>query len=117
MEIFRFDRGERAIERFGSVGAAATRIAAGDGDLRLTCLTVQAGGSIGTHAAVGAQLFMIVAGEGWVAGEDGVRVPLAAGSGVRWEDGEIHTSGTAAGFTAIAAEGAPMNLFEPETTR
>src|SRR5215472_13291789 len=112
MEIFRFDRGERTIDRFSSVGATATRIAAGEGELRLTYLTVDAGGTIGTHPAVGAQLFMIVSGEGWVAGEDGVRLPLAAGSGVRWDDGEIHSSGTAAGFTAVAAEGAPMSLFE-----
>jgi hypothetical protein len=38
----------------------------------------------------------------------------AAGSGVRWDAGEVHTSGPTVGFTAIAVEGAPLALFEPE---
>jgi hypothetical protein len=57
---------------------------------------------------------MIVSGEGWLAGPDGTRVPISAGSGVRWNAGEVHTSGTAVGFTAIALEAAALTLFEPE---
>jgi len=114
VEIFRFDRGERVIGRYGSVGLRATRVAAGTGAVSLTCVAVQPGGVIGTHPAIGAQLFRVIAGEGWVAGPDGERVPISAGSGVRWEDGEVHTSGTTAGFTALVVEGAPVDLFEPE---
>ena len=114
MEIFRFDRGEKAISRHGSIGLVATRIASGRGELGLTCLTVGPDGTIGTHPATSAQLFMIVSGEGWVAGPDGAQVPISAGSGVRWDAGEVHTSGTAVGFTAIAVEGAPLTLSEPE---
>ena len=40
MEIFAFDRAERAIQRFGSQGACATRVAAAEGGLQLTCLTI-----------------------------------------------------------------------------
>jgi mannose-6-phosphate isomerase-like protein (cupin superfamily) len=114
MQIFRFDRGERVISRYDSAGLTATRIASGQGHVNLTCLTVEPGGTIGTHPAPGSQLFMIVTGEGWVAGPDGHQVSIGAGYGVRWDAGEVHTSGTAVGFTAIAVEGAPLALFEPE---
>jgi hypothetical protein len=39
MEIFQFDRREKNVGRFGSRGFLATRIAAGDGKIHLTCLT------------------------------------------------------------------------------
>jgi hypothetical protein len=114
VEIFRFDRGERVITGHGSAGLTATRIASGPGPVGLTCLTVAPGGTIGAHPAEDAQLFLIVAGEGWVAGPDHARVPLSAGSGVRWNAGQVHTSGTDVGFTAIAVEGTALALFEPE---
>jgi mannose-6-phosphate isomerase-like protein (cupin superfamily) len=117
VEIFRFDRGERIVRSYGSQGFRATRIAAGDGRLRLTCLTVEPGGVIGTHPATEAQLLLVVAGEGWTAGPDGQRVPIAAGWGVRWDAGESHTSGTDTGLTALAVEGDPLELFEPEIPR
>jgi mannose-6-phosphate isomerase-like protein (cupin superfamily) len=114
MELFTFDRAERAFSHHGSVGLTATRIARGEGQTGLTCLSVAPGGVIGTHPAVGAQMFLVIAGAGWVAGPDGERVAIAAGQGVRWDDGEVHTSGTDVGFTALSVEGAPFRLFEPE---
>jgi quercetin dioxygenase-like cupin family protein len=114
VEIFRFDRGERIIRRYGSEGLRATRIAAGDGQVRLTCLTIEPGGVIGTHPAAEPQLFLVIAGEGWTAGPDGERVRVTAGCGIRWDAGESHTSGTETGLTALAVEGAPLDLFEPE---
>ena len=115
MEIFRFDRAERLVRSYNSQRFRATRIAAGNGQVSLTCLSVEPGGVIGTHPAAAAQLFLVVTGEGWAAGPDGERVPITAGWGVRWDAGEIHTSGTETGFTALAVEGAPLGLFEPET--
>jgi hypothetical protein len=41
VEIFRFDRGEKVIDRYASAGFRATRIAAGDGHIQLTCLTLK----------------------------------------------------------------------------
>ena len=96
MEIFQFDRGERIVQSYGSQGLSATRVAAGTGQVRLTCLTVAPGGLIGTHPATDAQLFLVIAGQGWAAGADGERVPISAGWGVRWDAGETHTSGTEA---------------------
>ncbi|WP_228554595.1 hypothetical protein [Catenulispora pinisilvae] len=114
MRIFRFDRAERPIAAYDSVGLVATRIAAGEGRMRLTCLTVEAGGVIGTHQAPSSQMFLVTAGAGWVAGADGVRTEIRTGEGVVWDEGEIHTSGTDGGLTALVVEGAPLALFEPE---
>ena len=111
MEIFQFDRGEKVIERYGSAGLRATRVAAGTGEVQLTCLALAAGGVIGTHPATGTQLFLVITGEGWVAGPDGRRVAVSAGWGVRWDDGEEHTSGTEAGLVALAVEGDALDLF------
>jgi hypothetical protein len=115
MDIFRFDRGEKIIDRYGSEGFRATRVAAGSGQVQLTCLTLAPGGVIGTHPSTQAQLFLLVTGEGWVAGPDGQRMPLSAGWGARWEAGEAHTSGTEAGLVALSVEGAVLDLFEPHT--
>ena len=114
MEIFQFDRREKNIGRFGSKGFLATRIAAGDGKIHLTCLALEPGGLIGTHPATNAQLFLVTSGEGWVAGPDGQRLPITSGWGVRWDAGEEHASGTETGLIALALEGAPLDLFEPE---
>jgi hypothetical protein len=82
--------------------------------VHLTCLTVEAGGVIGTHPATATQLVLVIAGEGWTAGPGGERVPITAGWGIRWEAGENHTSGTETGLTALAIEGAALSLFEPD---
>lgn len=114
MQIFQFDRREKVIEYHGSQGLRATRIARGDGGVGLTCLALEPGGVIGTHPATGAQLFLVISGGGWTAGPDGQRVPIKAGQGARWEKDEVHTTGTDTGLVALAVEGAPMSLFEPE---
>jgi quercetin dioxygenase-like cupin family protein len=114
MEIFQFDRREKIVKKFGSRGFAATRIAAGDGKIHLTCLTLEPGGVIGTHPATHAQLFLVVSGQGWVAGPDGRHISIGTGWGVRWNAGEEHTSGTETGLMALAVEGVPLDLFEPE---
>ena len=115
MEIFQFDRGEKSVGRFGSRGFLATRIAAGEGKIHLTCLTLERDGLIGPHPATNSQLFLVISGEGWVAGPDGRHIEIRTGWAVRWNAGEEHTTGTQTGLTALAVEGAPLQLFEPET--
>lgn len=115
MEIFQFDRDERRITRHESTGLLATRIAAGDGPVHLTHLKVEAGGTVGTHPAPSPQMFLMITGNGWIAGPDGTRTTITAGQGVCWDQGEDHTSGTENGFTAIAVEGVPLTLSTPET--
>ena len=116
MEIFSFERAERLLTRHGSIGLHATHVAAVEGPVQVTCLTVEPGGIIGTHPATTAQMFLVVTGSGWVAGQDGNRVPITAGQGAHWEAGEDHTTGTGIGLTALVLEGPRLSLFEPETT-
>jgi quercetin dioxygenase-like cupin family protein len=115
VEIFQFDRREKNVRTYGSEGFRATRVAAGEGRVRVTCLRVEPGGLIGTHPAADTQLFLVLDGEGWVAGPDGERTPITGGWGVCWDAGEIHTSGTQTGFVALDITGGPLVLFEPET--
>ena len=71
-------------------------------------------GLIGTHPATNSQLFLVISGEGWVAGPDGRHIDIRTGWAVRWNTGEEHTTGTQTGLIALAVEGAPLDLFEPE---
>jgi hypothetical protein len=114
VEVFQFDRRERNISLFGSRGLRATRVAAGEGQVSVTCLNLAAGGLVGTHPASATQFFLVISGTGWVAGSNGLPAPVGAGWGVRWEEGEEHTSGTDEGMVALVIEGAPLELFAPE---
>ena len=106
--------GEKSIRRHSSRGLAATRIAAGEGKIHLTCLTVEPGGVIGTHPATSAQLFLVIAGV-----RAGSPEPMAvtfrserAGRSLECRRGAHQRTET--GFIALAVEGAPLDLFEPE---
>jgi quercetin dioxygenase-like cupin family protein len=116
MEMFVFDRKEFRIPYHASVDAFATLIAHGDhtGKTRVSCLSVEPGGVIGEHPATGGQLFLVVAGSGWVSAADGRRLEIRAGQGVRWDPEEVHTSGSDSGMTAIAVEGPSLEIFSPE---
>ncbi len=117
MEVFTFNRAEHEVTGHDSVGLHATRIAQFAETARATCLTVAPGGLIGTHPTARHQVLLIVAGSGWVAGNDGERVPVTAGQAACWEPGEVHTTGSDTGLTAIALEGGPVTIFEPEIRR
>ncbi|MCX4747570.1 cupin domain-containing protein [Kitasatospora sp. NBC_01287] len=114
MRLLPIDRAEHLITRFASTGAHATRLAAGTGQYYLTCLSIEPGGTIGTHPAPVEQLFLVITGEGWITGPDDIRVPIAAGTAVLWSAEEEHTCGTDTGLTALALEGAGLTVFEAE---
>jgi quercetin dioxygenase-like cupin family protein len=59
------------------------------------------GGKIGEHVAGCGQLFLVINGAGWASGADGRRVDLAAGRGVYFERGELHSKGSETGMTAV----------------
>ena len=118
MRVFRFDAAvARPIAEFGSVGASIAPVARpGVGFVQLGCIYVAPGGRVGRHPAAGPQLFLVVAGEGWVSGADGPRVPIRAGQAAFWEPGEEHESGTEQGMTALALEAEELDpaRFMPE---
>jgi quercetin dioxygenase-like cupin family protein len=106
MLFYRFDvTTGRPITAFGSVGAAISPIVRTAEAVQIGCIHLAPGGGVGHHPAVGPQLFLVVAGEGWVRGEEADRYLIRAGQAAFWRDGEGHESGTAAGMTAIVVEG------------
>jgi quercetin dioxygenase-like cupin family protein len=70
---------------------------------------IGAGGIVGYHQATVRQLFLVVAGTGWVRGTDESRQPIAAGQAAYWEAGEWHESGSQDGMTAIVIEATTLD--------
>ena len=76
----------KEIDRFGSHGARHFPVASlADGAVGIIHLAP--GGVLGRHPAAVAQLFVVVAGSGWVTGSTEERAPVAAGDAVLWEAG------------------------------
>jgi len=100
---FSRDRAE-PITEFGSAAATSVPLGSGEGEAHVYCVHFEPGGVIGPHPAGFGQLFLAIAGEGWAAGADGVRVSLAAGRGVYIERGERHSKGSDSGMTAIMVQ-------------
>jgi quercetin dioxygenase-like cupin family protein len=105
LRIYRFDR-EIAypITNFGSKGVAIGRVGRFEGMFRVGCFHVEPGGVVGFHEATFPQLFMVVAGEGWVRGAEPERTAIAPGQAAFWDTGEWHASGSETGMTVIVVE-------------
>jgi quercetin dioxygenase-like cupin family protein len=106
MRLFRFDASAgHAITAFDSANVVMSGIQRRSGHYQIGCMHIGAGGVVGHHQAVGPQLFLVVAGEGWVRGETEARQRVSAGRAAFWSDGEWHESGSEHGMTAIVLEG------------
>lgn len=94
---------ERAtpISEYASRLASAQPLADGAGEAHVYAVHFAAGGEIGAHPAGFGQLFLVVAGTGWVAGADGVRRTVRAGQGAVIARGEVHAKGSASGCSAV----------------
>jgi GrpB-like predicted nucleotidyltransferase (UPF0157 family)/quercetin dioxygenase-like cupin family protein len=105
MDVFRFDEEESIpISQFGSRFRLAPLT--GDGTAgRVQLAYLPPGGRVGRHPASSHQLFAVVAGRGWVAGQDGAPREITPGYAVRWHVGEVHEAGTDTGLTAVIVEG------------
>ncbi len=117
MRMFRFDSEvAHAITQFNSHGVRMGRGVRFNGDAQIGCFHIEPNGVIGYHEATVAQLFMCVAGQGWVTGTDRCRASIRPGQAAFWTAGELHESGSADGMMAIIVEG--MNVdptaFMPE---
>ena len=105
MRLFRFDAGVgREITHYGS-RFRLSPLTDPEGRARAVCFHLEPGGVVGRHRAVSHQLLCVVAGEGWVSGEDGERVAISAWEAAYWREGEEHETGTGTGLTAIVLEG------------
>lgn len=92
------------ISTYESHGASAVRLADGHGEAHAYLLTFEAGGAIGRHEAGFGQLFIVLAGAGWVAGDDGTRVEIRAGDIVLFDRGEHHAKGSDTGMTVAMVQ-------------
>ena len=99
--------GEREVTAPGSVSARVRRLA---GDAHVVVIEVGPGGVVARHPAVGAQLFTVVRGSGWVSGGDGERESLEVGEAVLWDPGEEHESGSDEGMTVLVVEAESLDL-------
>jgi len=106
MKLYRFDAtAGRAIDAYGSSFVLA-HLARSDGTaLRAACFHLEPGGQVGRHRTVAGQLFCVVAGDGWVAGEDGERMPISAQQAAWWDAGELHDAAARTAMTVIVLEG------------
>jgi quercetin dioxygenase-like cupin family protein len=104
VEILRFDAAlaERVGWRPYEVKhTSSLKLAEGEGEAHAYVLYFDPGGEIGPHEAGFGQLFFALAGNGWVAGGDGVRHRLAEGHAAFISRGEIHSKGSETGLTAL----------------
>jgi quercetin dioxygenase-like cupin family protein len=92
------------ITGYHSHGASAVPLGSGRGESHVYCIYLGPGGEIGPHEAGFDQLFLILAGSGWVSGADGVRKELRDGEGALIARGEIHAKGSTSGLTAIMVQ-------------
>ena len=73
--------------------------------VRIGAMHIGPGGVVGFHQATVPQLFVVVAGEGWVRGPEAERTPIRPYQAAFWTAGEWHESGSDTGMTALAIEG------------
>jgi GrpB-like predicted nucleotidyltransferase (UPF0157 family)/quercetin dioxygenase-like cupin family protein len=105
MRIVRFDAEvSLPVSRAGSRFRIAPLTSAGSG-ARVDVVHVPAGGGVSRHEAPVRQLFAVVAGAGWVSGQEGRRRDLRSGYAALWEQGEDHEAGSETGLTAVRVEG------------
>jgi quercetin dioxygenase-like cupin family protein len=107
IKILRFDA--RLAERIGRRPyevklASSIKLAEGRGEAHAYVVYLEPGGEIGPHEAGFGQLFVAVSGEGWVAGGDGERLPLAEGQAAFIRRGETHSKGSETGLTALMVQ-------------
>jgi hypothetical protein len=89
---------------FESVAASSIPIGDGSGETHVYAVHFNANARIGVHPTGCCQLFLVVHGSGWAAGEDGQRISLRAGQGAFFETGEMHSKGSDTGMIAIMVQ-------------
>ncbi|MEC0348064.1 cupin [Peribacillus frigoritolerans] len=104
MEFYRFDKEVgKNVSHFNS-NFIMSRIVKTEKPTQIGCMHLEANGIVGFHQAVIPQLLIVVDGEGWVRGDDELKVNIKANDVVFWEKGEGHETATTTGLTAIVIE-------------
>jgi quercetin dioxygenase-like cupin family protein len=84
--------------------ARSTKLAEGQGEAHAYVVYLEPGGVIAPHEAGFGQLFVALRGRGWVAGDDGRRLPLDEGEVAFVHRGEVHSKGSETGTTALMVQ-------------
>ena len=114
MRVFDFSREHAAaVEQFDSRATASVHLASGGGESHAYCIFFDRGAAIGAHRAGYDQLFLVVQGEAWAAGEDGRRVRLLAGHGAHFASGETHSKGSDEGAVVVMIQAGELALKAP----
>ncbi|QHE53942.1 cupin domain-containing protein [Pontibacillus sp. HMF3514] len=112
MKFFRFDeKVAKSITQYDSTFSMSPLLLIEDG-AHIGCMHIPEGGNVGEHEAACDQLFVVMEGEGWVYGEDGVTYPIQKGIAAFWVTGESHASGSETGMTVIAVESGKLKPEE-----
>lgn len=105
MKIFRFDPDVGVpITDHQSYHVVNARVVRTTAPVQIGVMHLSAGGVLGYHRATLPQLFMVVAGDGWVRGESEGRESISVGQAAFWSAGEWHESGTDGGMSAVVVE-------------
>lgn len=91
----------------------ATRLIRDGVGIRVGYMFFKKGDRVEFHEASVDQLFLVINGEGWVAGTDRDSVEIHKGEAAFWKQGEMHEAGTEKGMEVICIEG--KNLDEYNT--
>ena len=111
MRVIEFSQDQaEPIRLFNSVAASSLHLGDGQGEIHLYCVFLDPGGEIGPHTAGFDQLFLVVQGAAWAAGEDGTRVAISAGKGAHFARGEVHSKGSELGATVIMIQASDLSL-------
>ncbi len=109
-QLIRFDKSvASAVENYGARATSSVHLGSGSGESHAYVLHFDAGGEIGEHETGFGQLFVVVAGAGWVlSGSDRYEVEL--GDAVFLPRGVMHAKGSESGMTAVMIQ---MSELEP----
>ncbi|KPB03762.1 cupin [Bacillus sp. CHD6a] len=105
MKILKFGKElAQEISNFNSISSFYSKLMKTESPTNIGFIFIEKGGIVGYHKAPVPQLFLVIAGEGWVEGEDKQRKIVTSGEGVFWNKGEGHVSGSETGLTALVLQ-------------
>ena len=109
-QLIRFDKSvANAVEDYGARSTTSVHLGSGSGESHAYVLHFEADGEIGEHETGFGQLFVVVAGAGWVVSEAD-RHEVGIGDAVFLPRGVVHAKGSESGMTAIMIQ---MDNLEP----
>lgn len=116
MKIFNFGKDNgKEITVFNSSNSRFSKIIQPHHSVHIGCIHIGPQGVVGSHPATVHQLFVVLNGQGWVVGREGIRYRIESGQAAYWEPEEMHESGSEEGMTVMVIEGEDLTPAMTET--